>query len=358
MRGADCKGCLAAICWSSVHPHMRGADVAFSHVGYVGHGSSPHAWGRSFILPSEPSRNAVHPHMRGADGPRARARRIWITVHPHMRGADSYIKPSHLCQERFIPTCVGQMMPSLSTHTPAIGSSPHAWGRSPGSHLARPVMTGSSPHAWGRCTPATYTQLTLRFIPTCVGQIPIFGNNIPDNGRFIPTCVGQMKIPQMPSKFYCGSSPHAWGRSLRSSSKTAVQRGSSPHAWGRCIAPTMLIIDESGSSPHAWGRLTRAYGSAYQSYGSSPHAWGRWLIKEKKITQKRFIPTCVGQILQRRTERVDDPRFIPTCVGQMAVDEIAAEHDTRFIPTCVGQIGLDLAITVFILGSSPHAWGR
>ena len=92
------------------------------------------------------------------------------TVHPHVRGADSaWSRPSRITA-RFIPTCVGQMLilPAPRRHQP--GSSPRAWGRfvvfaqfaqerrfiptcvgqMNGHFCAFIQLYGSSPRAWGR----------------------------------------------------------------------------------------------------------------------------------------------------------------------------------------------------------------
>ena len=137
-------------------------------------------------------RSAVHPHVRGADP----ASRVYdlpdLSVHPHVRGADVDRLTSRALHQRFIPTCVGQI--PIATH----------------------IM-----------------QTMNRFIPTCVGQIRAGGQSVDEEAvhphvrgadvralsqdirraRFIPTCVGQMSLMLSPVKAFTGSSPRAWGRS-------------------------------------------------------------------------------------------------------------------------------------------------
>ena len=94
--------------------------------------------------------------------------------------------------------------------------------------------------------------------------------------------------------------------------------------------------------------------------------------------EPRFIPTCVGQMTARprpcpaaavhphmrgadafsRYPTYCHLRFIPTCVGQMQVGHIVNDAVERFIPTCVGQMLGYTQGGATITGSSPHAWGR
>ena len=134
---------------TSVHPHMRGADIWPTLTRASGYGSSPHAWGRLVFVGVIVSSNSVHPHMRGADLCILPGSSRFRPVHPHMRGAD----------KRDVPLRADRA-----------GSSPHAWGRRSASPVSRSGQTvhphmrgaddgqellpgtavGSSPHAWGR----------------------------------------------------------------------------------------------------------------------------------------------------------------------------------------------------------------
>ena len=91
----------------------------------------------------------VHPHVRGANVSRTATSGFWSMVHPHVRGANAHAfnawdsvlgssprawgKFLHLLrlsrQERFIPTCVGQMLCRAPIRMPAAGSSPREWGK-------------------------------------------------------------------------------------------------------------------------------------------------------------------------------------------------------------------------------------
>ena len=62
--------------------------------------------------------------------------------------------------------------------------------------------TGSSPHAWGKCLKNRERLESLRFIPTCVGQIYVLALAVEKSVRFIPTCVGQIELQEI-VRFHC-----------------------------------------------------------------------------------------------------------------------------------------------------------
>ena len=107
---------------------MRGADGEDEETKERINGSSPHAWGRCiakydstlsyrFIptcvgqinTPAQPTLTlTVHPHMRGADFGRTSRRYAYSGSSPHAWGR--WFMIAHDEKEiRFIPTCVGQM---------------------------------------------------------------------------------------------------------------------------------------------------------------------------------------------------------------------------------------------------------
>ncbi len=129
---------------------------------------------------------------------------------PHAWG--TYLEGQvHRVPERFIPTCVGNMIAALVCPSNASGSSPHAWGtflhvqqlhsidrfiptcvgniasvrsrgfnssvhpHMRGEHVIANInaitTTGSSPHAWGTCQGRFAQSAHVRFIPTCVGNM-------------------------------------------------------------------------------------------------------------------------------------------------------------------------------------------
>ena len=173
----------------AVHPHVRGADIAFSSGRTWMFGSPPRAWGRLAQGggPRDPQR--FTPTCVGqttAGYPTTRR----VSVHPHVRGADS--------------TCTYPCRPTS-------GSPPRAWGRrcrsgpGTGGRSVHPhvrgaddlvsrvlvSMRGSPPRAWGR----------LGLVSSGIGGL-----------RFTPTCVGQTLAAVTQSDVVCGSPPRAWGR--------------------------------------------------------------------------------------------------------------------------------------------------
>ena len=110
---------------------------------------------------------------------------------------------------RFIPTCVGNTLVSLSVF-PVIPVHPHVRGEYLPCFLSKMEADGSSPRAWG----------ILRFHPAPVLQ-----------GRFIPTCVGNTSF-SMGSARLLSVHPHVRGEYLHSAMGKKRPRGSSPRAWG------------------------------------------------------------------------------------------------------------------------------
>ena len=97
------------------------------------------------------------------------------SVHPHMRGVDYPRRPVPYPDIRFIPTCVGSMHDAKVLMILVIGSSPHAWGRCTSDsrlcsrNTVHPHMRGVDGYLKMRTTGRD------RFIPTCVGSMPVNG---------------------------------------------------------------------------------------------------------------------------------------------------------------------------------------
>ena len=154
---------------------------------------------------------------------------------------------------------------------------------------------GSSPHAWGALSNSKKFQLVKRFIPTCVGSMPLF-------------CIRSNSNPVH---------PHMRGEHAMSTSWKRVD-GSSPHAWGASEAPRSshrqyrfiptcvgsmaragLKKNDMAVHPHMRGEHRPAQNRQWQRGGSSPHAWGASTGTESAMATRRFIPTCVGSIVPR-----------------------------------------------------------
>ena len=157
---------------SSVHPHVCGEHL--------------HALAGSIVVP-------VHPHVCGEHHDcRARCN-VATPVHPHVCGEHCYARCLALRQLRFIPTCVGNIA-SMTAGDRADPVHPHVCGE----HLDLIVLltrrSGSSPRVWGTSTQCPHSVQCRRFIPTCVGNMPMPMHRCDHVSRFIPTCVGNMHV--------------------------------------------------------------------------------------------------------------------------------------------------------------------
>ena len=136
-----------------------------------------------------------------------------------------------VCISRFIPTCVGNITGS-GAGAPRRPVHPHVCGE----HELSPKRSGwgfgSSPRVWGTFVVVIDDDPRRRFIPTCVGNIPL-----------------------------CRAA----------SSMAAVH----PHVCGEHIGKSTISIINYGSSPRVWGTSTHQH---------------------SQLLSLRFIPTCVGNI--------------------------------------------------------------
>ena len=112
-------------------------------------GSSPHAWGRYCFFHSSIARKSVHPHMRGADFSLADFAVVNDGSSPHAWGRLPRL-PILWLSVRFIPTCVGQMILNVVRYA-VKAVHPHMRGADFLDVSVNGFDRGSSPHAWGRC---------------------------------------------------------------------------------------------------------------------------------------------------------------------------------------------------------------
>ena len=191
---------------------------------------------------------------------------------------------------------------------------------------------GSSPRAWGLC------------VIKCSSK---------RSGRFIPTCVGFMH-PAPPSPFPPAVHPHVRGVYVLSRTQGMYGDGSSPRAWGlyhllmarqrqaRFIPTCVGFMLEKkkpmrplyGSSPRAWG-LCACARFVGNNFGSSPRAWGLCSTGFRHCGNRRFIPTCVG--------------FMPKTT--LAPSSLTVHPHVR------GVYDADKEVYLWFGGSSPRAWG-
>ena len=158
--------------------------------------------------------------------------------------------------------------------------------------LPRFSVIGSSPRAWG-------TRLDVR----C--RAPRF--------RFIPTCVGNTQVS-------CG---------LENAAEVH------PHVRGE----------------HSCFRFRHSFPS-----GSSPRAWGTHLRVQRQNKVVRFIPTCVGNTVERWKPQASSTVH-PHVRGEHVRGSNRGAWLQRFIPTCVGNTSFPITFHTSKDGSSPRAWG-
>ncbi|AKB19762.1 putative CRISPR associated hypothetical protein [Methanosarcina sp. WWM596] len=133
-----------------------------------------------------------------------------------------------------------------------------------------------------------------------------------DEIRFIPTRVGN-SIAISSFSLIQSVHPHACGELITNCCFVSTSTGSSPRVWGtRSIfqlqyLPLRFIPTRVGNSltfyiqyapitvhPHACGELALKQLDTETLSGSSPRVWGTHQIKEWRFSNRRFIPTRVG----------------------------------------------------------------
>ena len=110
---------------------------------------------------------------------------------------------------------------------------------------------GSSPRAWGKFVRTHIISTNARFIPTCVGQIPI-RLSLPPHSTVHPHVRG---ANCKSSKTTVGYSvhPHVRGANCKSY-KSTVGYSVHPHVRGANVCDVKQIFAVFGSSPRAWGK--------------------------------------------------------------------------------------------------------
>ena len=189
---------------------------------------------------------------------------------------------------------------------------PHMRGEHLKAALSQAADDGSSPHAWGTLYPRSSVFFTGRFIPTCVGNTCRWGCD-PLRGAVHPHMRGEHKGRQDVQAARCGSSPHAWGI----------------HAQGLAVVVPGRFI------PTCVGNTVRRKSSPS---GSTVH------------------PHMRGEYEQHSSRSSASYRFIPTCVGNTPC-RINAPMLRPVHPHMRGEYSTPLLPRIWALGSSPHAWG-
>ena len=172
----------------------------------------------------------------------------------------------------------------------------------------------------------------LRFIPTCVGNTP--GLNVIQISEPVhPHVRGEYMASRSSATMYAGSSPRAWGIPKNPRANNTARR-----FIPTCVGNTVWrrsYVREISVHPHVRGEYTTRRTTCWSLIGSSPRAWGIRSAAGDAGSGVRFIPTCVGNTPCRRRPR-----------GWWPVH-----------PHVRGEYTGQACIETGRSGSSPRAWG-
>src|SRR5487761_2322066 len=174
------------------------------------------------------------------------------------------------------------------------GRHPHASGEHGIDHPKGAPCDGSSPREWGTPRTTAHAPLSIRFIPTRVGNTKT-------------CCIGSGNL---------SVHPHASGEHFSSGTNNMRVSGSSPREWGTLRHPendqrkARFIPTRVGNTrtlppgrnkaavhPPASGEHVMAFTANIGDDGSSPREWGTLCSAPFSPHANRFIPTRVGNTL-------------------------------------------------------------
>ena len=222
-------GCGNAGWWRPVHPHVRGEETNPAVDKVNPHGSPPRAWGREGARPRDRQsvrftptcvgkslrnsasipRSSVHPHVRGEE--LALIDQAWpgIGSPPRAWGRVLGLGWQHRIP-RFTPTCVGKR-PCTRRAGRRSAVHPHVRGEEPAWSTPTLSPYGSPPRAWGRGPVRVSQCVLMRFTPTCVGKRAP-RRTASGTGTVHPHVRGEESSGARSRPSAAGSPPRAWGR--------------------------------------------------------------------------------------------------------------------------------------------------
>ena len=232
---------------------------------------------------------------------------------------------------RFIPTGVGNAE-FTSAFMSAFTVHPHGCGERTGSDTNPGYATGSSPRVWGTHLKPRLPPTGARFIPTGVGNAA--GDiDLGIMGPVHPHGCGERQFRQSAIFYAHGSSPRVWGTRGLEGTHSAGSRFI-PTGVGNAIESDSRLYRDA-VHPHGCGERKLDGRFSCSTTGSSPRVWG---------THRRFF------------ERVSPDRFIPTGVGNAL--ERYPFHSRRSVhPHGCGERTASKGAPVTKGGSSPRVWG-
>ena len=138
--------------------------------------------------------------------------------------------------------------------------------------------SGSSPRVWGTSQHRLRKHSSLRFIPTCVGNMPASAwlMGLP---TVHPHVCGEHIRSVCPVHSYTGSSPRVWG-----TSKLTDMAQFSARFIPTCVGNMTLSAATSSFRPvhpHVCGEHCTYYEAFKKEGGSSPRVWGTFDLERR-----------------------------------------------------------------------------
>ena len=184
-------------------------------------------------------------------------------------------------------------MYSLSAHRQRNAVHPHVRGEHSRVGPGPLGDLGSPPRAWGTCKSVILDGWTTRFTPTCVGNIPDQYKS--DNSHSVhPHVRGEHLIISCVSIFQPGSPPRAWG-TWRGDSEGGHTLRFTPTCVGN-MPSSRPPSPNASVHPHVRGEHSALRFVSMSLTGSPPRAWGTFVKCPLRCLAVRFTPTCVGNI--------------------------------------------------------------
>ena len=183
---------------NSVHPHVRGEQIACFLFNMASSGSSPRTWGTVPPSTAIPAKSRFIPTYVGNSRARAWERTKYCGSSPRTWGtAPSQYLAAH--EPRFIPTYVGNSRSngSFVIYWPV---HPHVRGEQRREYRAACMARGSSPRTWG---------------------------TVPQRQSFMP---------------HSAVHPHVRGEQFIADGCYVREIGSSPRTWGTDLASAVLVV--------------------------------------------------------------------------------------------------------------------
>ena len=221
-------------------------------------------------------------------------------------------------QGRFIPTHVGNTTDHQAGGAHA-AVHPHACGEYFDQREGRTTLAGSSPRMWGIQKREALALMASRFIPTHVGNTSgglCTGAPAPVH----PHACGEYWFTDGGHGSLYGSSPRMWGIQFSTRAISVSVRFIPTHVGNTagCTVPNPW----PAVHPHACGEYSNGAAFFAGSFGSSPRMWGIHFTSGKHGRNERFIPTHVGNTLQEdarnnsllaELQRATEPCVLQAC---------------------------------------------